>query len=140
MLWQNENTKTISELTVIKKLFCTIYVGLLAKYKGYAVLNHCGWNVFPSLQPHTFSDVAGVFFASTGTFLQPVLQTPGFFQMLIISISVVCRVKIEIILLQFQLIYMISIWESQPSAVLIYVLNKEMFNAPEGALGTRDRQ
>jgi len=55
--------------------------------------------------------------------------------MLIISISVVSHV-----LLQFQLSYMISIIESQPSAVLINVLNKEMFNAPDGALGTRDRQ
>jgi len=60
--------------------------------------------------------------------------------MLIISISVVSRVKSEIILLQFQLIYMISVPESQPSAVLIYVLNKEMFKALEGVLGTRDRQ
>jgi len=48
MLWQNENTKTISELTVIKKLFCTIYVGLLAKYKGYAALNHCASTVGPT--------------------------------------------------------------------------------------------
>ncbi len=60
--------------------------------------------------------------------------------MLIISISVVSRVKNEIFLLRFQLIYMISVSESQPSAVLIYVSNKEMFNAPEGVLGTRDRQ
>ena len=60
--------------------------------------------------------------------------------MLIISISVVSRVKNEIFLLRFQLIYMISVSESQPSAVLIHVLNKEMFNALEGVLGTGDRQ
>ncbi len=35
---------------------------------------------------------------------------------------------------------MIAVTESQPSAVLINVLNKEMFNALDGALGTRDRQ
>jgi len=60
--------------------------------------------------------------------------------MLIISISVVSHVESEIILLQFQLSYMIAITESQPSAVLNNVLNKEMFNAPDGTLGTRDRQ
>jgi len=31
---------------------------------------------------------------------------------------------------------MIAVTESQPSAVLINVLNKEMFNAPDGMLGT----
>jgi len=60
--------------------------------------------------------------------------------MLTISISVVSRVEREIILLRFQLRYMVSVLESQPSAVLMYVLNKQMFNAPEGALGTRDGQ
>jgi len=60
--------------------------------------------------------------------------------MLIISISIVSCVESEIMLLLFLLIYMISISGSQPSAVLIYVLNKEMFNAPEGALGTQNRQ
>jgi len=43
-------------------------------------------------------------------------------------------------LLQFQLIYIFSVSASQPSPVLINVLNKEMFNAPEGALRTRDCQ
>jgi len=43
-------------------------------------------------------------------------------------------------MLQCLLIYMISIPGSQPSAVLINVLNKEMFNALEGMLGTQDHQ
>jgi len=60
--------------------------------------------------------------------------------MLIISISVVSCVEREIILMRFQLRSMISVPESQPSAILIYVLETEMFNAWEGMLGTRDRQ
>jgi len=86
-----------------------------------------------------FSRVAWVFFASAGTFLNPVLKFPGLVLMLIISISVVSRVKIKNILLRFQLKYLFLIWESQPCAVPIHVLDKGMFNAPEGALGTGDR-
>jgi len=53
---------------------------------------------------------------------------------------IVSRIEREIILMRFQLRSMISVPESQPSAILIYVLETEMFNAWEGALGTRDHQ
>jgi len=37
----DENTKTIASVTVIKKLFCTRYVEVLAKYNCSAALNYC---------------------------------------------------------------------------------------------------
>jgi len=97
----------------------------------FSMLNH-------NVKAHMFSHVDWVFFASTGTIWQPVLKILGLLSMPITSISIVLCVKLEIILLQFQMRYLFLIPENQPSAVPLHVLNKEMFIAPKGTTGTRD--
>jgi len=59
--------------------------------------------------------------------------------MLIGIASVVSRVKIAMVLLQFEMKYLFFIWKSQPSPVLTHVLDKALFNAPERTLSTGDR-